>query len=217
MSSAPKSSARWSVESKSALILAGIALSEGFFVMLWSWHNLPAFVRLLGWPSGGLMGGWLMAGLVALIYIALGWRLPSVRQTALQLSALKLLGLLVAVCAGIVEEIVFRRLLMDRVQAAGWGVLAQLIMSAVAFSAVHAVWGLMAKSPRAAAGAMITTGLLGLGLAATYLLAGRILLPCIAAHFLINAVLEPGLVLAASRGEMGSAAASRAVVGDAAA
>ena len=34
---------------------------------------------------------------------------------------------------------------------------------------------------------------------------GRSLAPCIVAHFLINAFIEPGLVLAAARGEMSSA------------
>jgi hypothetical protein len=40
-------------------------------------------------------------------------------------------------------------------------------------------------------------------LAIVYLVAGRNVAPCVAAHFLINAFIEPGLVLAAVRGEMG--------------
>ena len=36
-----------------------------------------------------------------------------------------------------------------------------------------------------------------------YIMSGRSLAPCIATHFLINALLEPGLVLAAVSGQMG--------------
>jgi uncharacterized protein len=55
---------------------------------------------------------------------------------------------------------------------------------------------------RAAIGATIATGVLGAAPALVYLAADRNLAPCIAAHFLINALIEPGLVLAAIRGEM---------------
>jgi membrane protease YdiL (CAAX protease family) len=41
------------------------------------------------------------------------------------------------------------------------------------------------------------TTLAGLALAALYLFSGRNLGPCIAAHFLINVVIEPWLMLAA--------------------
>lgn len=63
--------------------------------------------------------------------------------------------------------------------------------------------GLFGTSKRAAAGATLITALLGTALALVYVLAGRLLMPCIAAHFFINALLEPGLVLAACKGEMG--------------
>jgi hypothetical protein len=45
--------------------------------------------------------------------------------------------------------------------------------------------------------------MLGAALAVVYLASGRNVAPCIAAHLLINALVEPGLVLAAVRGEMG--------------
>jgi hypothetical protein len=49
---------------------------------------------------------------------------------------------------------------------------------------------------------MAITGVLGAALAAVYVLGGRSLAPCIAAHFLLDVAIEPGLVLAALRGEM---------------
>jgi membrane protease YdiL (CAAX protease family) len=62
----------------------------------------------------------------------------------------------------------------------------------------------MGKSFRAALGATMATGFLGAMLGIVFLLAGRSLAPCIVAHFAINLLIEPGLVLAATRGEMGS-------------
>jgi membrane protease YdiL (CAAX protease family) len=97
----------------------------------------------------------------------------------------------------------FRKWVMDALDASGYGAGIQIVGSALTFGAAHAIWGLMGKSPRAAAGAMLATSFLGGMLAVVYVLAGRSLAPCIAAHFLINVFIEPGLVLAATRGEMG--------------
>jgi hypothetical protein len=45
--------------------------------------------------------------------------------------------------------------------------------------------------------------LLGLALGAVYLASDRSLAPCIVAHFVITALIEPGLVLAAVRDQLG--------------
>ena len=47
-----------------------------------------------------------------------------------------------------------------------------------------------------------TSLILGLMLALVYVASHRILAPCIVAHFITNLLIEPGLVLAAVRGEM---------------
>jgi uncharacterized protein len=62
----------------------------------------------------------------------------------------------------------------------------------------------MGRSVDAAAAAMLATRFLGLMLGIVYLLSGRSLAPCIFAHFSVNLAIEPGLVLAATRGEMTS-------------
>jgi hypothetical protein len=49
---------------------------------------------------------------------------------------------------------------------------------------------------------MLATSILGGALAIVYLIAGRSVAPCIVAHFLLDLFVEPGLVLAALRGEM---------------
>lgn len=45
-------------------------------------------------------------------------------------------------------------------------------------------------------GAVRSTTLLGLALAVVFILAGRIVFPCVVAHFTINLVLEPWLLYA---------------------
>ena len=97
----------------------------------------------------------------------------------------------------------FRRWTMNWLMAHGQGAIVQMLGSGLLFGSLHGVWGVMGKSIRVAIGATVATGLLGVLLAIVFLLAGRSLAPCIVSHFLINLFIEPGLVLAATRGEMG--------------
>ena len=147
--------------------------------------------------------GWIGATVVAIVFTLLAARLPSVRANLLKPSVLKLLALAVAVTAGFCEEAVFRKFLIDRLSHADYGAAIQILASGVAFGAAHGIWGAIRGSIAAAVGATVATGILGAALAVVYLASGRNVAPCIVAHFLINAFAEPGLVLAAVRGEMG--------------
>jgi membrane protease YdiL (CAAX protease family) len=196
------------VERRCALILGGVALVEGWWVIINLVADSGRLFRFLGFAGGrtGEWPGWIAAAVTILIFVGYAQRLPSVRANMLKPSFLKVLAIAVAIAAGILEEVVFRKWVMDWAEAQGAGAILQVMASGFSFGAVHAVWGLMGKSPRAALGAMIATGVLGILLGIVYLLGGRSLAPCIAAHFLINVLIEPGLVLAASRGEMGKKA-----------
>jgi membrane protease YdiL (CAAX protease family) len=192
-------------ERKSAIILALIAAVEGAWVLLNFYVNGTRFFQYLGFSPhvGGTTLGWLLAFVVTTFYVAAAARLPSVRENLFRISWLKLLGIAVAISAGILEEVMFRRWLMNWLQDRHHvGVVAQIIASGLAFGLLHGVWGLMGKSVRATLGATIATGILGIGLAIVFVASGRNLAPCIVAHFLINLLIEPGLVLAATRGEM---------------
>jgi hypothetical protein len=128
----------------------------------------------------------------------------SVCENLFRPSYLKLLAIALAIGSGILEEVMFRRWTMNWLMAHGYGAVVQVLGAGLLFGAVHGVWGLMGKSFRAAIGATVATGFLGIMLGIVFLLAGRSLAPCIVAHFVINLLIEPGLVLAAARGEMGS-------------
>jgi membrane protease YdiL (CAAX protease family) len=194
-----------SAERRAALILGSIATIEGAWVALNWLHSGRRFLVYLGFSAGrsGTAAGWTLALVVTALFIAAASRLPSVRDTLFRPTPLKMLALAVAIAAGILEEAIFRKLLMDWLATRGIGTVLQIVASGLAFGLAHGIWGLFGRSGRAAVGATVATGALGIGLASVYIVSGRSLAPCVAAHFLINALIEPGLVLAATRGEMG--------------
>lgn len=164
------------------------------------------FLRNLGFASEprATTGVWMLAIAVAGGYIAFTMRgVPLVAQQWYALSWLKLLSLALAITAGIVEEAFFRRMLMDALARAGRGVVIQIVVSALAFGIAHGLWGFFSGSFSIGFGAASATGVLGAALASIYVLGGRSLAPCIVAHALIDAVIEPGLLLAAVTGKMG--------------
>ena len=79
----------------------------------------------------------------------------------------------------------------------------QVLVSGAAFGLVHAMWAFFGGSFSAGLQAMAATAVLGAALGAVYLASGRSLAPCIVAHFVITVLIEPGLVLAAVRGQLG--------------
>ena len=191
---------------KAAIILAVITAIEGFFVFPPLVGNPVKFLVKFGLLPGPHLSpplGWVLALLVAALFIWHSFRLPSVRENILRPSWLKLLAIALAVAAGVLEEFYFRQILMEWAMKRGAGVSIQVLFSAVTFGLAHAIWAFFRGSWRAGLGAMIATGLLGLLLAIVYLASSRNLGPCVAAHFAIDVFLEPGLVLAAVRGEMG--------------
>jgi hypothetical protein len=194
-------------ERKSGIILGIITAIEGGWVLMNLQVSGWRFIRYLGFAPGiaGNLAGWIGALVATIIFVALALRLPSVRENLFRPSLLKLLAIALALAAGILEEVMFRRWTMNWLMAHGNGPIVQVLGAGVLFGAIHGVWGLMGKSIRACLGATIATGFLGMMLGIVFLLAGRSLAPCIAAHVLINLLIEPGLVLAATRGEMGRA------------
>ena len=202
---------RWSlIEWKAAYLLAGIAACEGIWVYcniigraVRFWHYVGFFT-----PARAGILGWALSLVVAAAFVLYSRHLPSVRQTLFRVSRLKLLGLAVACGASLCEEVIFRKVLLDSFQSRGISVLVQIAASALAFGLAHGIWGLLRGSFRAAIGAISATSILGALLAVVYLASHRVLLPCLVAHFLIDALVEPGLVLGGLRGEMGRAVAS---------
>lgn len=193
-------------ERKSGWILGVITAIEGGWVLMNLQVSGWRFIRYLGFAPGmtGNLAGWIAAVLATAIFVAFALRLPSVRENLFRPSLLKLLAIGLAIASGILEEVMFRRGTMNWLMEHGYGAVVQVLGAGLLFGLLHGIWGLMGKSLRAAIGATVATGFLGMMLAVVFLLAGRSLAPCSVAHFVINLLIEPGLVLAATRGEMGS-------------
>ena len=193
------------VERKAAYILAGIAAGE----FVWVYFNIVGrqakFWRYIGASTPTQPGavGWMLALAVVAIFVLYSFRIPSVRQTLFDVSRLKLLGLLVACGAALCEETIFRKWLMDSLQTRGSSIVVQILASSLLFGLLHGMWGFMGRNVKAAIGAIAATSILGALLALVYVASHRVLIPCVIAHFLIDAFIEPGLVLGGLRGEMG--------------
>ena len=104
---------------------------------------------------------------------------------------------LAAVGPGIGEETVYRAFIVGTLSKAKFHIHAQALISGALFGLVHFNWVLastdanllMRLSP------VLGTFALGYGLAIVYKFSGHRLWPCVAAHALINIVIEPAMAL----------------------
>lgn len=165
----------------------------------------PVFLRDLGFLSGpsGTPLAWVLAIAVAIGFSAFAVRnIPLVRRHWRRLTVLKIVVIPIALAAAVVEEAVFRRMLMDSVLAAGGGQMLQLLATGLVFGLAHGVWGIVTGRVVAGIGATVATGMVGIALGAVYLIGNRSLAPVIVSHFMIDAVIQPGIMFAAFSGKM---------------
>jgi uncharacterized protein len=124
------------------------------------------------------------------------WAIPSIRDWIFRPLDLKIVALIAAAVAAVFEETFFRAILMDWFRSRGCSPALQVLSSGIAFGLAHAGWGLAGSMDVARfAQPMVWTAVLGWALAALYLRSKRSLAPVIVSHFLIDAIIEPGLLL----------------------
>jgi membrane protease YdiL (CAAX protease family) len=158
----------------------------------------------------GTARAWTLATVITAAYVGYSaWRSPVIRHYAFDPASwgpfigVRLFAIPMAFVTGFFEEAFFRKWVMDVVERQGSGVLAQIILSAVVFGAAHAIWGVFGGKYRAALAVMLVTTALGGLLAVVYLVGGRSIGPCIAAHTGLNIFLEPWLVISSATGSWG--------------
>jgi membrane protease YdiL (CAAX protease family) len=186
-------------------LLLGVVVCFGVWIVPSLVEKPQELISFLGFAPNrsGTPLGWLLALLVAGEYLWGAAKIPAVREHLWRVSTLKLLALVAAVMAGVMEEVIFRKWLMDFLERHDVAIVLQVLASGIAFGLAHSVWGLIRRSVDAALHAMLATSILGACLAVVYLLSERSLAPVIVAHFVISALIEPGLLLAAVRGQLG--------------
>lgn len=183
---------------RAGLILVAIGTTEGI-PLIWAFAPVPLYrIGVLFDPRPAGWGANLLAALVTIGFVFHAARsFPMIGTRRLDFPLIKLIALPFALVTGTMEELWFRRQLMDGVAGAGPDPVLQVVASALAFGLVHAIWGGFARQWRVAATAMLSTSMLGGALAVVYLMGGRVVAPCIWAHVAINLAIEPWLILSA--------------------
>ncbi|NTW44668.1 MAG: CPBP family intramembrane metalloprotease, partial [Anaerolineaceae bacterium] len=182
---------------KTALILgitAAVMVSP--LVMSMFWGPIPLFQNL-GFERGSIASplAWILATILAIVYVSYTMKvIPFVLAKQKEISLFKLLGILAALVGGIVEEVFFRRWLMDMLMSVGITPILQVVISGVAFGLAHTMWILIRGDFKFTLPAILSTSVLGMLLATIYLVGGRNLGPCIFAHGIINMIIEPWLM-----------------------
>ena len=192
---------------KAGLLVGGLSTFMLIFLLMWFVPSPARFVNHIGINQTALEVpiAWVLAAAVAIGYIAYtAFAVPTVKQNLFNFNNFKFIGIYAAFTSGIVEEIVFRQMLMDRLQTNGVDVIFQILISGLLFGAVHFGWALFSGSLRMGIGAAISTTVLGLLLAVIYIVAARNVLPAIMAHMMINFFIEPWLILHAVKEDSGS-------------
>lgn len=147
---------------------------------------------------------WLLALVIAFFYTIYTIKaVPFIKDYLFVFSWLKVVSIWSTLVAGIFEELIFRQLLMDWIMRLNYGIIIQVLVSAIIFGLAHSVWVLFGGELKVALPVILSTTMLGGLLAILYILADRNLLAPIVAHILINLVIEPWLVLSGISGDMG--------------
>lgn len=165
--------------------------------------NPSYFFHLSGLPDLEAVSvtAWLFSAVVAIAYILYTfWAVPLVKAMQSEISVLKAIGIFAAIASGLMEEVVFRKLLMDWLDGLGVGAVIQAAASSLTFGIAHCSWAMLRRERGIVLPAVFSTAVLGLALAGLYLLGNRNVFPCILAHAVINMVVEPWLMLAAVSG-----------------
>ena len=185
---------------------------------------VPAMGFNLGLRAGTAvtLGGTLVAELIALCLLLawlrrdgrtlsdLGWRLPTTRvalalgicfglvyaaftlwhpdigRHATEISLFKLWGVVVGIFGGIIEEIIFRGFVLTELERIRASPSMQIIVSGMTFALIHIGYGFWS---------VLATFVMGMALAFVYLLGRRSLTAPIVSHAVINAIIEPWLLL----------------------
>lgn len=184
---------------KAAIILCSISLTMTVFIVLGFVYNATGFIYFMGINERALKIplAWLCSIILAISYIAYTARMmPFVRENLFNFKGLlKWIGIYAAFSGGIMEELVFRKMFMNWLNVNDIGVIYQIIISGVVFGLVHLSWSFLGGNLRVGISSTLSTIILGLLLAAIFVISDRNVLPAIFAHVAINLFIEPWLMV----------------------
>lgn len=200
-----------SARRRTTLLAGGVIGSFVIALSLWILPNPVRFVESMAQVSAVPTLGWALAIVVAIAYSAYTvWAVPTARTIAIEWSWFRLLAIPLALLSGVLEEMFFRRVVMDALASNEVPLLVQILLSAALFAVVHGVWVLFAKSWRIATPVLCSTFALGVLLSLVYVASDRVIIPAILTHVAINLIIEPGLLHSATQMAMRPATSWRA-------
>ena len=200
----------WQISGARATVATQAVFNVGLLWMALAASKLILLARRqtfadLGWRQPASRPAWLLAiGLAALYVGAVGVTLGRDAELLSDWSFYRIsLAVILGISAGVCSELIFRGFVMAQARDAGLGVPSQVILSSVLFALALARFGwggTTSPDMRAIIGVAGGTAVLGAAFAGIYLVGRRSLMPAIVAHTMIDALLQPGILLLASRG-----------------
>lgn len=192
-------------EIKTAIMLSSISVVLTGFIIFWYVNNPEKFIK----EGLGIQLDvfdrpfvWIFALCIAVGYILYTVTfVPFVKKYLFTFSWLKLIGIWAAIVSSTVEEIVFRKVLMDWLMNLDFSITIQIFVSAVMFGLAHGAWVFLRGEFKIAFPVILATTVLGALLAILYIVGDRNILAPIVAHLLINLFIEPWLMLSAVSGK----------------
>lgn len=192
-------------EIKTAIMLSSISVVLNGFIIFWYVNNPEKFIK----EGLGIQLDvfdrpfvWIFALCIAVGYILYTVTfVPFVKKYLFTFSWLKLIGIWAAIVSSTVEEIVFRKVLMDWLMNLDFSITIQIFVSAVMFGLAHGAWVFLRGEFKIAFPVILATTVLGALLAILYIVGDRNILAPIVAHLLINLFIEPWLMLSAVSGK----------------
>lgn len=181
-------------QNRLAVFLTGAIAGElaAFGLLTLRLRQKQISLKALGLGKTTNWKGITLAFIAASIYIACSSLNPSISKHLLQFSTLKLLAIVAALVAGLVEETIFRGYVMTTLDKMHKGKFTQVIVSGIIFGLAHAYGFVGLPALLITFG---TTFILGSALAVVYLVGNRSLTPTIIGHTLIDLIIEPWLLL----------------------
>jgi len=157
------------------------------FAFLLRWLNVQGRrLKDIGWRQPTTALAVALGILFAFGYAGYAFTNPEIRANATELSVFKLAGVMVGVVAAIVEELVFRGYLISELARIRISPLGQILVSGISFGIIHVGFDLVG---------VVLTFIFGSVMAAIYVMGRRSLTPSIASHAVVNALIEPWLLL----------------------
>jgi membrane protease YdiL (CAAX protease family) len=147
--------------------------------------------------------GWIFAAIVTALYLWMTFAMLRGHTALGEISVFHIYNSLAAgIVAGFVEEIFFRGFVMSELEWSRFGPAVQVTAAGLPFGIAHSGWGFFSGQVNwpAVISSVTATTILGLAFAMAYLASRRSLMPVIAGHLVMNLLIEPWLLLAATTG-----------------